>query len=215
LISLGHSTANEELAGRAVLAGATHVTHLYNAMSTMEKVGALRRVGLAEAALARDDLTVEVIADGRHVPPVLQLVVKAKGAAQTALVTDAMRATGLPEGRYLLGGEEGMGVTVRDGTAITDEGGLAGSIATMDRLLRNAVQLLGLTLAQAWQMASLTPIRILGIDGRVGEVAVGREAGLVILDGGLGVTATIVGGRVVYRSQPSSSATDSHLRGWA
>ena len=199
LISLGHSTADEETVGRAVLAGASHVTHLFNAMSTMEKLGALRRVGLAEIALARDDLTVEVIADGWHVPiTMLQLAARLKGPAGMALVTDAMRAAGLPDGRYTLGAEDGMGVTVRDGMAITDEGGLAGSIATMDELVRNAVRRVGLSLAQAWQMASLTPARILGAADRMGEVAVGKEADLVILNQDLAVEATIVAGRVVH-----------------
>jgi len=202
LISLGHSTAGEEWVARAVLAGATHVTHLFNAMSTLEKVGALRRVGLAEVALLRDDLTVEVIADGLHLPmALLQLIVRVKGVAATALVTDAMRAAGLPEGRYVLGSEDGMGVTVRDGMAVTDEGGLAGSITTMDELVRNAVRHLGLSLSQALQMASLTPARILGVTGRVGEVAVGKEADLVILDRELQVAATMVGGRLVYERQ--------------
>lgn len=199
LVSLGHSTAGEELVTQAMLAGATHVTHLFNAMSTIEKVGALRRVGLAEMALACDDLSLEVIADGWHVPvPVLQLVIRAKGVERTALVTDALRAAGLPEGRYVLGAGEGMGVTVRDNMAITDEGGLAGSIATMGQMVQNAVRRLGLPLTQAVQMATLTPARILGVDNRLGEVAVGKEADLVILDRELAVVATIVAGRVVY-----------------
>lgn len=205
LVSLGHSTAGEEVVAQAVLAGATHVTHLFNAMSALEKVGALRRVGLAEVALVRDDLSVEVIADGWHLPvALLQLIVKAKGVAQTALVTDAMRAAGLPEGYYLLGGEEGMGVTVRGGMAITDEGGLAGSIAAMDELVRNAVRCLGLPLSDALRMASLTPAHILGISGRTGEIAVGKEADLVILDRELEVMATIVAGRVVYQREKAA-----------
>lgn len=208
LISLGHSTAGEDLVNQAVLAGATHVTHLYNGMSAMEKVGALRRVGMVEAALAQADLSVEVIADGFHVPPlVLQAVVKLKGVEQTALVTDAIRAAGLPEGRYMLGGEDGMGVTVSGGQALSDEGGLGGSIATMDQLLRNAVRLLQLPLPAAWQMASLTPARILGLDGRLGQIAVGKQADLLILDHDLEVVATIVGGQVVYRrEEPASRA---------
>ncbi len=201
LVSLGHSTAGEELVARAALAGAGHVTHLYNAMSTMEKVGALRQVGLAEAALTRDDLTVEVIADGWHVPlSLLPLIVRAKGPGRVALVTDAMRAAGLPEGRYLLGAEDAMGVTVQGGMAITDEGGLAGSIATMDEMVRNAVRRAGLPLAQALAMASLVPADILGASHRLGEVAVGKAADLVVLSRDLEVVATVVEGRVVYRN---------------
>ncbi len=202
LVSLGHSTAGEELVSRAVLAGATHVTHLFNAMSTMEKVGALRRVGLAEAALVHDGLSIELIADGWHVPPAaMRLAVRAKGIGRTALVTDAMRAAGLPEGRYALGSEDGMGVTVRDGMALTDEGGLAGSIATMSELLRRAVQFIDLSLEEAWQMASLTPARILGVDDRIGELAVGRQADLAILNRDLQVVATVVAGHTVYQRE--------------
>ncbi|MDI7276526.1 MAG: N-acetylglucosamine-6-phosphate deacetylase [Anaerolineae bacterium] len=200
LVSLGHSMADEDLVARAVLAGASHVTHLFNAMSTMEKVGPLRRIGLAEAGLAREDLSVEVIADGWHVPlSLVRLVVRAKGVGMVALVTDAMRAAGLPEGRYLLGSEEAMGVTVRGGMAVTDEGGLAGSIAGMDQMVRNVARGVPMPLAEAWQMASLTPARILGLAGRMGEVAVGKAADLVILDRELEVVATIVDGRPVYR----------------
>lgn len=200
LVALGHSEAGEELVGQAVLAGATHVTHLYNAMSAMEKVGAIRRAGLAEAALLRDDLSVEVIADGFHVPvPVLQMVVRLKGPACVALVTDANRAAGLPEGRYQVGMEEVACATVRDGMAVTDEGGLAGSVATMDQLVRNMVERAGLPLPQAWQMASLTPARILGAH-KLGQVAVGNEGDLVVLDADLRVAATVVAGRVAYES---------------
>jgi len=197
LVSLGHSAADEALVAEAILAGAGHVTHLFNAMSTLGKVGAVRRLGLAEVALVRDDLTVEVIADGFHFPlALLPLVVRAKGAEGVALVTDAMRAAGLPDGRYTLGE---MMVTVQGGMAISDEGGLAGSIATMDQLLRNAVQRAGQPLARAWQMASLTPARILSAADHLGEVAVGKTADLVILDPALQVVATLVGGQVVYR----------------
>lgn len=198
LVSLGHSAPSEETVTRAVMAGATHVTHLYNAMSSLEKVGALRRAGLAELALVCDGLTVEVIADGYHLPiPLLQLIVRTKGVGSVALVTDAMRAAGLPDGRYMLGD---MGTTVQGGMATTDEGGLAGSIATMDLLVRNAVRKIGLTLAQAVEMATLTPARILGIAGQQGEIAVGKAADFVVLDDELQVVRTIVDGQTVYEA---------------
>jgi len=196
LVSLGHAAPPEDVLQQAVMAGASHITHLYNAMSSLEKAGPLRRAGLAEMALVCDGLTVEVIADGFHLPiALLQLVVRAKGPERVALVTDAMRAAGSPDGRYRLGD---MGVTVQDGMAVTDEGSLAGSIATMDQLVRNAVERMGLPLAQALEMATLTPARILGIDGRQGEVAVGKAADLVVLDQELEVVATIVDGEVVH-----------------
>ncbi len=199
LVSLGHAAPAEAVLQQAVMAGATHVTHLYNAMSTLEKVGPLRRIGLAEYALVCDGLTVEVIADGYHLPlPLVQLVVRAKGVGRVALVTDAMRAAGSPDGRYQLGD---MGVTVQGGMAVTDEGGLAGSVATMDRLLQNVVHRLDLPLAQALEMVTLTPARILGIADRQGEIAVGKAADLVILDRQLGVVQTIVDGRVVYERE--------------
>lgn len=198
LVSLGHATPDQALLNQAVMAGASHVTHLYNAMSSLEKVGPLRRAGLAEMALVCDGLTVEVIGDGNHLPfTLLQLVVRAKGVGGVALVTDAMRAAGSPDGRYQLGD---MGVTVQGGVAVTDEGGLAGSIATMDQLVRNAVQQMGLPLAQALEMATLTPARILGIDRQQGEIAVGKAADFVLLDQELQVAGTIVDGRVVYRA---------------
>jgi len=196
VVSLGHAAPDEEVLDQAVMAGASHVTHLFNAMSSMEKVGPLRRPGLAEMALVCDGLTVEVIGDGNHLPfAVVRLVVRAKGAERVALVTDAMRAAGLPDGRYQLGE---MGVTVQGGMAVTDEGGLAGSIATMDQLVRNAVEQVGLPLAQALEMGTLTPARILGIDGQQGEIAVGKAADLVVLNQKLEVVATIVDGQVVH-----------------
>ncbi|MCL6431456.1 MAG: N-acetylglucosamine-6-phosphate deacetylase [Anaerolineae bacterium] len=202
LVSLGHSMADEELVQRAVLAGASHVTHLFNAMSALEKVGPLRRPGLAEAGLVHDGLSVEVIADGWHVPlSLLKLIVRTKGVERTALVTDAMRAAGLPEGRYNLGGEEATAVTVRGGMAVTGEGGLAGSIAGMDQMVRNGVRALALPLPEVWRMASLTPAEILGLAGRLGEIAVGKAADLVIMDRELAVVATIVDGQPVYRRE--------------
>ncbi len=146
LPSIAHSDAFHEDILAAVEAGFRHVTHLYSGTSGVRRIDGRRRGGVIEAALLLDALTVEIIADGHHLPPeLLQLVRKVKGPDRTALVTDAIRAAGLPEGPSVLGDlEEGQPIVVDGGVAwLPDRSAFAGSVATMDRVLSVMVRATG------------------------------------------------------------------------
>lgn len=184
--------------------GYSLVTHLYSAMSGVTRRNAFRYAGVIESALLLD-LDVEVIGDGIHVPaPLLQLVYKVKGPDRIALITDAMRAAGMPEGPSILGAREGgLEVIVEDGVAkLPDRSAFAGSVATMDRAVRNMVQLGSVSLHDAVRMASGTPARIMGVADHKGSLAPGKDADIVILDAALGVTMTMIAGAVVHALLP-------------
>jgi N-acetylglucosamine-6-phosphate deacetylase len=170
-------------------------------MSTVTRRNAYRFAGVVETAWLLDDMTVEIIADGIHLPPpLLQLVYKLKGPAKTALITDAMRAAGGPEGNSILGSlEEGIPVIVENGIAfLPDRTSFAGSVATADRLVRSMVQLAGVDLPNAVKMITQTPAAILGIDGSKGAIAIGKDADIVLFDDDIRVSTTIIGGEIVF-----------------
>ncbi len=202
LPSMAHSDAVYETVEESVLHGYSHVTHLYCAMSTIVRKNAFRYAGLQEAAFLLDDLTVEIIADGVHLPrPLLQYAFKFKGADKTALCTDAMRAAGMPDGTYILGSlKNGQSVIVEDGVAkLPDRSAFAGSVATTDRLVRTMVQVAGVSLVDAVKMMTLTPSRIMRIDGRKGSLLSGKDADIVIFDDNIEILATIRGGKTIYK----------------
>ncbi|HET9102696.1 MAG TPA: N-acetylglucosamine-6-phosphate deacetylase [Solirubrobacteraceae bacterium] len=192
LASLGHSAATSTEVRAAVRAGARSVTHLFNAMSSLHH----REPGLVGEALDCPRLSCELIADGRHVAPgVLRIALRAAGSSRIRLVTDAIAATGRPDGEYRLGHTT---VAVHDGvTRSAATGRLAGSTLTMDAALRAAVELLGLEVAEAAALASTHPARALGLD-RKGAIAPGYDADLTVLDDDLSVRATLIGGRWVH-----------------
>jgi N-acetylglucosamine-6-phosphate deacetylase len=174
VVALGHSGASYAHAASAVLAGARHVTHCFNAMRPLHH----REPGLAGAALDLPDVSVEVIADGVHVhPAVVRLLWRACGAARLCLVSDAVDIA--------LPGTD---------AAQLDDGTLAGSRIGLDQAVRNCVEW-GIPLADALTMASVTPASVLG--DRTG-IVVGRTADLTVLDEDLQVVMTVVGGRVVW-----------------
>jgi N-acetylglucosamine-6-phosphate deacetylase len=184
--------------------GYTHATHLYSAMTGVTRRNAYRYAGAVEAAFLIDEMTVEIIADGIHLPaPLLQLVYKIKGPARTALITDAMRAAGMPEGESVLGNiRNGMKVIVEDGVAkLPDRTAFAGSVATADRLVRTMVKTAGVPLTEAIQMITTTPAVILGLAGSKGAILPGYDADLVIFDEEIRVRATIVKGELVYETE--------------
>lgn len=200
LAAIGHSDADYEQVAKAVEAGYAHVTHLYSCMSTVHRKNAYRYAGIVEAAYLMDELTVEVIADGIHLPaPLLQFVYRFKGPDRTALVTDSMRGAGMPDGLSILGSRRtGQQVLIEDGVAkLLDRSAFAGSVATMDRLVRNMVQLARAPLVDAVKMATLTPARIMKLADR-GALREGLRADIVIFDGDIHVSRTMVGGRTVY-----------------
>ncbi len=200
LAAVGHSDAEFHEVEAAWEAGYTHVTHLYSSMSTIHRVNAYRHAGVLEAAYMIDGMTVEIIADGKHLPAeLLKYVYKFKGPDHTALCTDAMRGAGMPDGPSMLGHfEHGLPVIIEDGVAkLPDRTSFAGSVATFDRLVRNMVQLANVPLTDAVKMATATPARIMGFTDR-GMIEAGKRADIVLFNSNIDVSRVIVGGRTVF-----------------
>ncbi len=203
MISLGHADPRPDDVAVALEDGATLLTHLYSGMRGVAREHAYRVAGLVEAGLALDDLTVELIADDRHLPAELvRLVVRCKPSDRIALVTDAMRAAGLGGGSFRLGGGgQATEVIVEDGVAkLPDRSAFAGSVALMDRVVRTVVRTADVPLAHALAMASTTPARLLGLSDRKGTLAPGKDADITVLDADLRARMTIVRGAVVWEA---------------
>lgn len=189
--ALGHSTANDDELSGAAAAGLTHATHMFNAMGEFRH----RDPGTAGYVLQMPEITVDVIADGVHVHPVvINMLLKLKGADKTALITDAIRAAGLPDGCCELGGRQ---VWVKGGEARLADGTLAGSTLTMNRAVANMVKEVGVAVEQAVQMAAYIPARILGLDGLYGRLEAGMKANVTVMDSNFNVVATFVEGKRV------------------
>lgn len=182
--------------------GYSLATHLYSAMSGVTRKNAFRYAGTIESAFLLD-MDVEIIGDGVHLPEaLLKLIYKIKGADKTALITDAMRAAGMPPGESILGSlKDGLRVIVEDGVAkLPDLTAFAGSVATFDRLVRNMVYMAGVNIPEAVRMASTTPARIMGVEQQKGSIAVGKDADIVLFDEQINVSMTMVNGKVVYQA---------------
>jgi len=203
LAAVAHTDAIYEDVVEAVENGYTLATHLYSGMSGVTRRECFRYAGVIEAAYLLDEMDVEIIADGIHLPAsLLKMAHKFKGAHRTALITDAMRGAGMPPGESVLGNRDtGLKVIVEDGVAkLPDRSSFAGSVATADRLVRNMVQLAGVDLPEAIQMITATPARILGIHDKKGSLAIGKDADIVIFDEKLTIKATLVNGIFVYNN---------------
>lgn len=193
IASVGHTNATYVQTQAGIQAGLSHVTHTFNAMRELHH----REPGVVGAALTSPELTVEVIADGIHIHPVvLKILTKIKKGEEIVLITDAMRAAGLKEGTYDLGGQE---VIVAKGQARLKDGTLASSVLTMDKAVKNMVNKVGIQLPKAIQMASFNPARSIGIDDKKGSLEPGKDADIVILNKNLETELTIVAGKIVYR----------------
>ena len=202
--SVAHTDAIYEDVIVAFENGYTLATHLYSAMSGVTRRNAFRYAGVVESAFIIDDMDVEIIADGVHLPaPLLKLVVKIKGIDRTALITDAIRAAGTDVSESILGNvKNGLKVIVEDGVAkLPDRTSFAGSIATADRLVRTMISLAGVSVADAVKMMSATPARILGVLDRKGELAAGKDADIIIFDDDIRVSMTMVRGKVIFGEQ--------------
>lgn len=197
LMAYGHTDASFEECEDAFNAGFTHMTHFFSGMSTVSRNGIYRRAGAVEYGYYNDDVTVELIGDGIHVPAsMLKMTYKIKGADNIALVTDSIRAAGLPDGEYELG-EGGLRIRVAEGMAtLADSQTLAGSVATMDLVVRTVWRLTGLPLAQIVKSATETPARIMGVDGSKGSLREGFDADIVIFDNDVNISEVIVGGKL-------------------
>jgi N-acetylglucosamine-6-phosphate deacetylase len=210
LVALAHTDAIYEEVVAAVENGYTLVTHLYSGMSGVTRRNAYRHAGVIESAFLMDELDVEIIADGIHVPaPLLQLVYKIKGVDKTVLITDAMRAAGMPEGESILGSlSHGIKVIVEDGVAkLPDRSSFAGSVATADCLVRNMIQLAGVSLPDAVKMMTITPAKILGVSDQKGSLERGKDADIVIFDENIRIATTIINGKVVYDTRMEDDKT--------
>lgn len=201
IASVAHTDAVYDEVVDAHKAGFTLMTHFYSAMSSVVRRNAFRHAGAVEAAYLLDDMAVEIIADGIHLPkPLLQFAYKFKGPKKTALCTDAMRGAGMPEGIYNLGSlDKGQPVIVENGVAmLSDRSALAGSVATTDRLVRTMINLAEVPLYDAVTMMTSTPATILGIQDSKGSLASGMDADIVIFDDNITVSKTIVAGKTIY-----------------
>jgi len=201
LPAVAHTDAIYEDVIVAFEAGYTLATHLYSAMSGVTRRNAYRYAGVIESAFIIDEMDVEIIADGIHLPPpLLKLVYKIKGADRTALITDAMRAAGMPPGESVLGSiHNGLKVIVEDEVAkLPDRSSFAGSVATADRLVRSMVFLADIPLAESIRMITSTPARILGVSDTKGSLAAGKDADIVIFDHNIRIEKTIIKGNIVY-----------------
>jgi len=195
--SIGHSEAEYEDVVKAFEIGVRHVTHLYSGMQGVHRKKGFRKLGIVECAYLLDEMTVEIIADGCHLPvELLKLIYKIKGAEKIALVTDAMRAAGRTEGESVLGSKEnGQRVILKDGVAyMPDFECFAGSIATMDRLVRNMYRGAGVEIHNAVKMATETPARIMGCSDRKGSLKVGKDADIIIFDDNINIKYVMTGG---------------------
>ena len=202
LPAIAHSDAIYEEVSAAFDWGFTHVTHLYSATSGVCRRNLYRYAGIIESAYLIDSMTVEIIADGVHLPAsLLKLIYKIKGPDKIALITDSMRAAGMPDGKSILGSlANGQEVVVEDGVAkMPDRTCFAGSVATADRLVRTMLRLAGVPLPETIQMITATPARIMGIDRTKGSLTKGRDADIVIFDKDINIRMTMVEGRIVYR----------------
>lgn len=201
LASIAHTDAIYEEVVEAYKAGFSLMTHLYSGMSTITRKNAYRYAGVIESAYLIDDMDVEIIADGVHLPKsLLQYVYKFKGPDKTALCTDSMRGAGMPDGESILGSlDKGQKVIIEDGVAkLPDRTAFAGSVATTDRLVRTMVTLAEIPLVEAVKMMTLTPARIMKIDYKKGSIEVGKDADLVIFDQNINVSHTILEGHVIF-----------------
>lgn len=194
---IGHSDATAAQVRQAAANGYGCVTHLYSSCSMVHRNGPFREGGIVEAAFLLDELDVEMIGDGIHLPPdFLKLIYKIKGPEHIALITDCIRpgARGVPNGTWDFSDREHRRpVLIRDGVAIMpDETCFAGSIATMGRVVQATARQAGLPLCDVVRMASLTPARMLGLEREIGSIAPGKRADLVLLDTELRVAKVLL-----------------------
>lgn len=193
VISLAHSAANYTIATEAFGRGASHVTHLYNAMTPFTH----REPGLVGAACDVDEVRVELICDGIHIhPAVVRATLKMFGEDRVIMISDSLVATGMPDGQYELGGQA---ITVSGKYAtVTSTDTLAGSVSNLMDCMKNAVKNMGIPLETAVRCAAVNPAKQIGIYDRVGSISVGKTANLVLLDKDLNTKTVVLKGKLIF-----------------
>ncbi len=191
----GHSSASDEEVHTAIAAGLRHTVHIWSAQSSTVRRGPWRRPGLLEATLTCDELTAEMIADHKHLPPTLmKLAYKCKGADRLCVISDATSGAGMPEGTHFR--MAGMEYEVHDGVGMLfDRTAFAGSTTLLNEMLPVLVDAVGVPLVEAVRMASLTPARVLGIERRKGSLEAGKDADVAILERDFRAWRVMAGGR--------------------
>jgi N-acetylglucosamine-6-phosphate deacetylase len=197
IVAAGHTDGIYNELMPAINEGITHATHFFCNMSHFQRDNLRRVAGAMETLLYDDRITAELIADGWHVDgPLMKLLVKMKGIDRVCFVTDAMPATGLPDGRYFMGNVETI---VENGIArLPDNSAYAGSVTTMDVCVRNGMSLLDLTFKESLRMATLTPAEIIGVGDRTGSIGKNKDADILIIDKRFNIIKTIIKGNVIY-----------------
>ena len=192
--SIGHTGAKYPDIEKAVAAGAKNVTHTYNAQTGLHH----REIGTVGSAMLLDALNCELIADTIHVSvPAMQLLVKNKPLDKLTLITDAMRAKGLPDGVSELGGQT---VYVKNGEARLEDGVLAGSVLQMNKAIKNMVEKVGVPLTQAVDYATANPAKNLNIYKETGSIKVGKKADFTVINGNFDVILTVRDGEIIYQA---------------
>ena len=200
--SIGHSDAVYDDVLKVYNEGCRLITHLYSATSTITRVGGYRKLGVTECAYLLDDMKAEIIADGSHLPPeLLKLIIKLKGTDKISLITDAMRAAGMPDGEYILGNKDtGIKCVKENGVAkLPDRTAFAGSVATADMLVRTMYKKAGISLPDAVKMLTRNPAEIMGLKSK-GRIKPDFDADLVIFDDDINIKTVIVGGKVLAKN---------------
>ncbi len=201
--SIGHSNAVYEQVLEAFENGYKLLTHFYSGMSMVRRINAFRYPGVVESGYLIDDMYVEVIADGMHLPAsLLKLIYKIKGPDRICLVTDSMRGAGMPDGEYVLGNiDTGQKVIVEDGVAkLPSRDAFAGSVATVDRLVRNMVNLVDVPLQEAVKMMTYNPAKVMGIESNKGSIAIDKDADIIVFDRDIKVSLVMVSGKILINN---------------
>ena len=200
LMSIGHTAATCDDVKEAIQHGYTHLTHFYSGMSTITRKNGYRILGVVEAGYLFDELSVEIISDGMHLPPdLLKMILKCKDNSKISLITDSMRGAGAGEGKSILGSlKEGQEVIIEDGIAkMPDRTCFAGSVCTTDRCVRTLYKLAGTSLENAVRMMSLNPAKLMKVDNHKGSIAIGKDADLLVFDDDINIKQIFVGGKEI------------------
>ena len=203
MASIAHTGAIADQANAAFDMGFSHITHFYSATTTGQKIDGIVYSGVNEATLLRDEITIELICDGRHIPKEhMLLAYRIKGPDKIALITDAMRAAGTDVTHSILGAKEGgVPVVIKDDVAqLPDFSFYAGSVGTMDRALRVAHAQYGIPLVDVSRMLSLTPARLSRCADRKGSLEVGKDADVVVMDERFRVRSVYVCGELMHQA---------------